>query len=384
MGVLVNDETEHANDYRDETHMKTFCGKVVAATGICLLGILPLRSAAADPSITDKSIATQLFKEGRALLEQGRVAPACRKLEESQRIDPGGGTLLNLALCHEREGRTATAWVEFTEALGIAKKDERMPRVEFARTHLAQLESSLSRLLIEVSSSADIPDLEIKRDGTVVGRAAWGSSVPVDPGDHVVEASASGKIPWKQAVVVGTKADAKTVLIPVLEDSPTQEKVSRPPPLAMTPLAPPSPTTVQVVSAPAQSVPERSSTSTAGSSVPAWIAFGVGTAGAAIGTYYGFHAISLKNDADRNCPNGACSAQGVAQTSDAIRSADFATAGFAVGVLGLGLGAILFVTRPSPHETTPAVNQAAIAPAMIAGDVAIGRDRSEFTISGRW
>jgi hypothetical protein len=363
--------------------MKTFRRKTVAATGICLFGLLRLRSAAADPSITDKSIATQLFKEGRALLEQGRVAPACRKLEESQRIDPGGGTLLNLALCHEREGRTATAWVEFTEALGIAKKDDRVPRVEFARAHLAQLESVLSRVLIEVSSSADLPDLEIKRDGTIVGRAAWGSSVPVDPGDHVVEASAPGKTPWKQAVVVGLK-EAKTVVIPMLEEAPSQEKTPRPPPLAIAPAAPQGATGAPEISSPERAAPDRSSTSAASSSAAAWVALGVGAAGAAVGTYFGFHAISLKNDADRNCPKGACSAQGVAQNSDAIRSADFATAGFAVGVLGLGLGTILFVTRPSSHSSTLSANHASVAPTLVAGNVAVGPDRGEITISGRW
>src|SRR6185436_12399932 len=76
-------------------------------------------SALAEPTAADKSLATQLFKEGRALVDQGKVAEGCRKLEESQRLDPGGGTLLNVALCHEKEGRTATAWAEFTEALGI-------------------------------------------------------------------------------------------------------------------------------------------------------------------------------------------------------------------------------------------------------------------------
>src|SRR6476660_7801185 len=121
--------------------------------------------ASAEPSAADKSLATQLFKEGRTLVDQGRVPEGCRKLEESQRLDPGGGTLLNVALCHEKEGRTATAWTEFTEALGLAKKDDRPQRIELAQTHIAALEPTLSRLVIQVPATSDLPDLEIKRDG---------------------------------------------------------------------------------------------------------------------------------------------------------------------------------------------------------------------------
>src|SRR6266851_3314192 len=113
------------------------------------LGVVVLCSsqwALAQPTAVDKSLATELFKEGRALVDQGHVSEGCRKLEESQRLDPGGGTLLNVALCHEKEGRTATAWAEFTEALGIARKDDRPQRIELAQSHIAVLEPTLSRL----------------------------------------------------------------------------------------------------------------------------------------------------------------------------------------------------------------------------------------------
>src|SRR5258708_23224077 len=116
--------------------------------------------ASAEPSAADKSLATQLFKEGRNLVDQGRVPEGCRKLEESQRLDPGGGTLLNVALCHEREGRTATAWVEFTEPPGLAKRDDRTQRLEFARAHPAALAPVLSRPVIEPPRPAYIPPPE--------------------------------------------------------------------------------------------------------------------------------------------------------------------------------------------------------------------------------
>jgi tetratricopeptide (TPR) repeat protein len=156
----------------------------IAAVSVAGLFAVALagRDGRAEPSPADKSLATALFQQGRALLEQGRIAEACRKLEESQRLDPGGGTLLNLALCHEHEGRTATAWAEFTEAIGFARRDGRTQRVEIAETHIEQLEPKLCRMEIVVPSAADVPGLEVLRDGSPIGRAAWGAPMPIDPG----------------------------------------------------------------------------------------------------------------------------------------------------------------------------------------------------------
>src|SRR5258705_1256687 len=211
-----------ADRSRGKTEMRLSRSAGHALPSIALFATLLICAhARAEPTAADKSLATQLFKEGRTLVDQGKVAEGCRKLEESQRLDPGGGTLLNVALCHEKEGRTATAWTEFTEALGIAKKDDRSQRIELAQTQIAALEPTLSRLIIQVPEGSDLPELEIKRDGSAIRRAAWGTAMPVDPGEHLVEASAHGKIAWKHAVAVGAKTDTKTIVVPPLENAPT-------------------------------------------------------------------------------------------------------------------------------------------------------------------
>src|SRR5262245_40239679 len=84
---------------------------VVAIAALALCGF-PRRSAAAPrdattgdaPAIEQTRVARAeaAFDKGRALLQQGRVAEACLELEESQRLDPGLGTQLNLADCYER------------------------------------------------------------------------------------------------------------------------------------------------------------------------------------------------------------------------------------------------------------------------------------------
>src|SRR5688572_10857098 len=72
-----------------------------------------------------RAAAEALFREGRRLLGAGQVDAACEKLAQSQKLDPSGGTLMNLADCHERQGKTASAWSGFVEAEVIARKEQR-------------------------------------------------------------------------------------------------------------------------------------------------------------------------------------------------------------------------------------------------------------------
>jgi hypothetical protein len=291
-----------------------------------------------------------------------------------------------VALCHEREGLTATAWTEFTEALGVAKHDDRPQRIEFARAHIAQLEPDLSRLTIQVPPSADTPDLEIKRDGSIVGRAARDSPIPVDPGDHVVEASAPGKATWRQTVVVGGHGDTKTVAIPALEDAQgdVTAAASTAPVVAPTGDEEPRRAGVPGRAAAERSVPEGSGARPLGLTLGAWSAIGLGVAAAGVGTYFGLHAMALKDDADRACPNDACSAQGSSQTRDAIRSGDAATVAFGIAGGGLVVGTVLFlVTHPTSRGATTTTARASGLRATSLG-FSMGAGQPRLTLSGQW
>src|SRR5687768_15625872 len=88
---------------------------VVSALAAGLLSIGSPGAVLAD-NADNAATAQALFDEGKKLLAQKRFAEACPKFETSQKLDPGGGTLLFVALCHKEVGKVATAWAEFNQA----------------------------------------------------------------------------------------------------------------------------------------------------------------------------------------------------------------------------------------------------------------------------
>jgi tetratricopeptide (TPR) repeat protein len=272
------------------------------------------RPALAEPSAADRALATALFRDGRALLARGAYAEACRKLEESQRLDPGGGTLLNVALCHELEGRTASAWAEFIQALSVARRDGRDDRAELAHQHVVALEPGLARLTVNVPNGVDLPGLTVRRDGTVIGRSAWGMPMPVDPGEHRVEASADGHVTWARRVAVAPSG-AASIDVPGLVPAPAAERPATPAP-----------------------APGRPGRRRAG-----FAAAGVGVAAFGAAAAFALRAGAKRRDSDDYC-DGYCSQRGVDLNEQAQASADVATVAALAGAAAAAAGLYLILT----------------------------------------
>src|SRR6187399_1063297 len=91
------------------------------AAALASTALLVIAGAArAQQQPASGTIAEVLFRDGQQLLAAGRISEACVKFRASQTAEPALGTLLNLAVCHEKEGRTATAWLEYAETASLA------------------------------------------------------------------------------------------------------------------------------------------------------------------------------------------------------------------------------------------------------------------------
>lgn len=323
---------------------------------VAFAAMLFARAVSADPSPEDKALSTELFKQGRALLEQGKIAEACEKLAESERLVPAAGTLLNLALCNEKLGKTATAYAAFVEARARAQHDGRADRVKTADAHIAALEPKLSRLTITVPANVDLPALRVFRDGSEVGRAAWGTAMPVDPGEHTVEARADGYKSWTRTARIGQNADAQTMTLEALEPDapPVTEPPPQPPLAAPKPVAPLPP---QPLPAPATATAPAVHAETGdGQRTLAYVLGGVGVVGVGVGSYFGLRARSKWSDSDEGCPrDDQCTAAGAEAARDARTAADVSTLSFALGGAALGVGAWLFFTAEPADRKSAAV-----------------------------
>ncbi len=296
-------------------------------------------AASVEARASDPATAQVLFDQGRKLMAQERWSEACAKLEESQRLDPAGGTLLHLALCREKEGRIATAWALFEDALAQAKRDGRKDRAKVAQEHIDVLGPKLPKMRVRVApADRKLPNFTVVRDEVAVGQAQWGEALPVDPGTRTIRAQADGRKTWVARVDVPPNPQEVVVDVPELEPDPhaTEKPVPPPPP-------------------PPDKQPEDASRGDTQRTI-AVVAIGAGVAGAAVGSIFGLVSINKRNEADKSCQppdHTLCSAAGVDAGNSAITAGNVSTVAFIAGGVLLAGGLALWFTAPSGVAVTP-------------------------------
>ena len=325
------------------------------------------RPGFAQDDVDRLAIATSLFAEAQSLVQQGVAERACPMFEESYRLEAANGTLINLADCYERVGKTASSWLAFREVAHKSRAIGQTARAKVAQQRASELEPRLSRLRVVLSDERGIAGLVIERDAVQLGRAAIGVAVPVDPGTHQIQVSASGRVVWSKQVQVTQPGVTVDLVLPPLQSGDAAsgsaqqgEPGQGEPGLGEPGLGEPG------QGEPGQGEPGRGgrpgaagasgSDGTAGSSlVPLGITGlavgGVGLiAGVALGAAAGAKADEADCDAD-----GFCSEAGLEQRDEAVELGNIGTAvGIAAAVVGAaGLTVLLVGATADPGPDDP-------------------------------
>jgi hypothetical protein len=292
------------------------------------------------PARAADAAAETLFRAGREAMEKGDYATACSRFEESQRLEPAGGTAFNLAACFEKLGRVASAWKTYREAA------ERLPagdaRARHAEEQARALEAKLPTLTL--LPGPGIEDAHIELNGTALGAASLGLALPVDPG--------------KQTVVVRAPNHAPRTLTLELATSETKELVlSKGPPTAAADSAPPAAATTK------DSGPTDDGS---GQRTLGWVIGGVGVAGLAVSAVTGVMVLGKKSTVDEECTESLCSREGDEAAASGRTLSTVSTIAFAAGAVGVGVGAYLLLTAPeAPVTARVGVRTRARAPELV-------------------
>jgi hypothetical protein len=297
----------------------------------CLAASAFLAGSTRAVAQSNEAHADELFRQGQALLQSGRLPEACGRLEDSLRLDAALGTLLNLALCREREGRVATAYRAYGVAAMWASQRGERDREQFAKRRLSELEARLSKIRIEIAGGGR-SNLQVKLDGTLLETAQLEGDIPVDPGTHRLELTGEGRQTWNRRDL-WIETPGLTVVRLALDAVPAG------PERAAAPVARPP-----------------------GQPTLGYVLGGAGIASLGVGVALLLRAAALDRESEREAerarmatpPDPAGRATALERYDTALVNQNLGLAAAGVGVLGVGASLYLLLSaRPSESATPP-------------------------------
>src|SRR3954463_15412762 len=122
-------------------------------------------------------------------MKLGHYPAACTALADSYQKNPLPGALFTLAECESKRGRVATAVKRYEEYLATFAKLSRDKQAKqhgrdgLSREQVRALGPQIPKLTLTVPAG-----MTATLDGNPIDGAALASAIPLDPGDHVVNA----------------------------------------------------------------------------------------------------------------------------------------------------------------------------------------------------
>jgi tetratricopeptide (TPR) repeat protein len=336
-----------------------------AVSAVVLLAALSL----ARPALAqDAAIAENLYQEGQTLMAAGKTEEACEKFAASHRLDPAPGTVLNLAACHEKLGKDASAWAEYKEAQALSARRGDKRREEYAAQKIEALEKHLHRVVIEILSP--LQDMKVTLDGRPLVREAWGTGLALDPGLHKLEVSAPGYTTWRRELNMGPSSGTDRIEVPKLEKA--SDTAAAAGPVTAMPPADPKPAPAIEPEHPVAMGSSGSTKRTVG-----FVAAGAGVLSLGAALVFALRTKSLASDRDGLCPAGQpCFKQAAFDADqDAHVAQQWMFITGAAGIVLGGAGAYLILTSRDAPPSRSAQRFLVVphADATGAGLAAVGR-----------
>lgn len=296
---------------------------------------------AEDASATETAAARSLAVEGLKLAQANNCAEAVPKLERAEKLYHSAVVASRLGECYVSVGRL----VEGTE---ILRKVLREPQpadptpaltksLERAQKVLDGAKPRIAGLTIKV---ATVPDMVVKVDGIAVPNAMVDAEIPTDPGEHNVDVTAPGFLRSGTRLSV-TEGEKKTVTLTLTRDP---NAAAAPAPSADAAPSAPAASNAEGPAPSAATGPGPAPATHAPNRTGAYVALGVGAAGLAAGGVLGFMTMQKHKDLKDQCPADQCSRDQQGDLDSAKKLGNFSTVAFAVGGVGVALGAVLYFT----------------------------------------
>ncbi|HEX3345146.1 MAG TPA: hypothetical protein VHS09_11270 [Polyangiaceae bacterium] len=322
---------------------------VAALVGVALAAPTAAHAAPGDVEVR---AARQLFADAEKDEDGGRWADALGKLRRVAQVKLTAGIHYHVAMCEEHLGQLAAALDDYTAAEGQARAENAQDVLRLVGKRIADLAPRVPRLTIRLVPP--VADATVSLDGAKLLPALFGTALPVDPGEHRVEATAPNRPAASRALTMHER-DVTAIDLALPEPPPTP-----PPPLA-SPAGEPAPHATPAVEGP----PSEASAPSAPSSRTGAI---LATAGATVLAGAGVAAFIVAGNAHTQAV--AQCAEVVSGSLDAcssqkswVRAWDFTAGGAWLGAAAAGALAIVLWVQPSGSATAA---QLLVAPGALA------------------
>jgi hypothetical protein len=169
--------------------------------------VAPFASAQDDKAIKD---ARQKFRQAISLQTGGNWAAALGLFRDVAAVKNTPQVQFNIAICEENLGQLVQALGDYQLAAAQATEEGNAQVAAEVEDRLETLKERIPKILIQRGQNAGIAKISI--DGLEVGSAMIGKEMPVDPGQHVVQASSRGHEPFEKKVEINEKQVAEVVI----------------------------------------------------------------------------------------------------------------------------------------------------------------------------